>query len=39
LSISPAVAGTLDRVLLDRFGPSPEPGSRALIYSVGFGAA
>lgn len=38
LSISPAVAGTLDRVLLDRFGASPEPGSRALIYSVGFGS-
>lgn len=38
LSISPAVAGTLDRVILDRFSPSLESGSRALIYSVGLGA-
>ncbi len=37
LSISPAVAGTLDRVLLDRFKPAPEAGSRALVYSIGFG--
>jgi hypothetical protein len=35
LSISPAVAGTLDRVILDRFKPGPESGSRALVYSVG----
>ncbi len=35
LSISPAVAGTLDRVILDRFRPGPEAGSRALVYSVG----
>jgi hypothetical protein len=34
LSISPAVAGTLDRVLLDRFKPAADSGSRALVYSV-----
>jgi hypothetical protein len=39
LSISPAVAGTLDRVILDRFKPGPEPGSRVLVYSIGLGAA
>lgn len=39
LSISPAVAGTLDRVILDRFAPSPEPGSRSLLYSIGQGMA
>jgi hypothetical protein len=39
LSISPAVAGTLDRVILDRFAPNPEPASRSLIYSIGMGMA
>lgn len=39
LSISPAVAGTLDRVLLDRFKPATESGSRALVYSIGLGGA
>ena len=39
LSISPAVAGTLDRVILDRFSPSAEQGSRALVYSIGLGGA
>jgi len=39
LSISPAVAGTLDRVILDRFKPGPEVGSRALVYSIGLGGA
>lgn len=39
LSISPAVAGTLDRVILDRFKPAPESGSRALVYSVGLGTS
>jgi len=39
LLISPAVAGTLDRVLLDRFKPAPDSGSRALIYCVGLGTA
>jgi hypothetical protein len=38
LSITPAVAGTLDRVILDRFKQPPEPGSRALVYTVGLGA-
>lgn len=38
LSITPAVAGTLDRVILDRFKPGAEPGSRALVYSVALGA-
>ncbi len=37
LSISPAVAGTLDRVILDRFKPAAESGSRALVYTVGLG--
>ena len=37
LSISPAVAGTLDRVILDRFKPGPEALSRALVYSIGLG--
>jgi hypothetical protein len=39
LSISPAVAGTLDRVILDRFERSPESGSRALVYCIGMGSA
>jgi hypothetical protein len=39
LSISPAVAGTLDRVLLDRFKPAAESGSRALVYAIGLGGA
>jgi hypothetical protein len=39
LSISPAVAGTLDRVILDRFKPAAEQGSRAFIYSIGLGVA
>ena len=39
LSISPAVAGTLDRVILDRFRPGPESGSRALVYAIGLGGA
>ena len=39
LSISPAVAGTLDRVILDRFKPAPESGSRALIYTIGMNPA
>lgn len=38
LSITPAVAGTLDRVILDRFEPAAEPGSRNLVYSMGLGA-
>ena len=39
LSISPAVAGTLDRVILDRFKPGPEALSRSLVYSIGLGSA
>jgi Adenylate cyclase, family 3 (some proteins contain HAMP domain) len=39
LSITPAVAGTLDRVLLDRFKPAPEAGSRSLVYTIGLGGA
>jgi hypothetical protein len=39
MSISPAVAGTLDRVILDRFSPSSEPASRSLVYSVRLGMA
>jgi len=38
LSITPAVAGTLDRVILDRFKKASEPGSRALVYSLALGA-
>ncbi len=34
LSISPAVAPTLDKVIFDRFHPSGEPGSRLLIYEI-----
>jgi hypothetical protein len=34
LSITHAVAGTLDHVILDRFKPGSEPGSRALVYSI-----
>jgi hypothetical protein len=37
LSITPAVAGTLDRVILDRFKSAAEPGTRALVYSSGMG--
>jgi hypothetical protein len=37
LSITPAVAGTLDRVILDRFKNATEPGSRTLVYSLGLG--
>jgi len=39
LAITPAVAGTLDRVILDRFKNSTEPGSRVLVYSMGLGTA
>jgi len=39
LSITPAVAGTLDRVILDRFRPNAEVGGRALVYSVEAGMA
>jgi hypothetical protein len=39
LTITPAVAGTLDRVLLDRFKPVAEPSSRCLVYSVEAGLA
>jgi len=39
LSITPAVAGTLDRVILDRFRPGAEAGARALVYSVEAGMA
>jgi hypothetical protein len=35
LSITPAVAGTLDRVILDRFKESSEQGSRVRLYSMG----
>jgi Adenylate cyclase, family 3 (some proteins contain HAMP domain) len=35
LSITPAVAGTLDRVLLDRFERSPLAGARTIVYDVG----
>ncbi len=37
LTITPAVAGTLDRVILDRFKASSEPGSRALVYALALG--
>jgi hypothetical protein len=37
LSITPAVAGTLDRVILDRFKKAAEPGSRAFVYALGLG--
>jgi hypothetical protein len=38
LAITRAVAGTLDRVLLDRFSSSAQTGNRALVYSIGLGA-
>ncbi|MBL8967344.1 MAG: hypothetical protein JNG85_10055 [Spirochaetaceae bacterium] len=34
LSMTPAVAATLDRVLLDRFHPAAESGSRLLVYEI-----
>jgi class 3 adenylate cyclase len=34
LSITPAVAGTLDRVILDRFAKAPDCGPRSLVYTV-----
>lgn len=35
LSVTPAVAPTLDRVILDRFRPGEDGGSRLLVYDVG----
>jgi hypothetical protein len=37
LSITRAVAGTLDRVLLDRFTSTAETGNRALVYTISLG--
>lgn len=37
LAITRAVAGTLDRVLLDRFASRAESGGRALVYTVSWG--
>jgi hypothetical protein len=38
LAITRAVAGTLDRVILDRFTSAAEAGNRALVYSVSLGS-
>jgi hypothetical protein len=37
LSITHAVANTLDRVIRDRFSSSAESGKRVLVYSIGLG--
>ena len=37
LSVTPAVAPTLDRVILDRFRPGPGDASRLLVYEVRMG--
>ncbi|HTX71988.1 MAG TPA: hypothetical protein VMC79_04110 [Rectinemataceae bacterium] len=39
LAISPAVAPTLDRVILDRFRPADEDSSRLLLYEVRLGGS
>jgi hypothetical protein len=39
LSVTPAVAPTLDRVILDRFHPGPGEASRLLVYEVRLGPA